>query len=55
MVTADMSDSNMRDGDDSRGRAVGNNSGNNLHVSGLSYKVEDRDLDEIFSKYGKVC
>lgn len=30
------------------------NPGNNLHVSGLSTRVEDRDLDEVFSKFGRV-
>jgi RNA recognition motif-containing protein len=30
------------------------NPGNNLHVSGLSTRVEDRDLEEIFSKFGRV-
>jgi transformer-2 protein len=30
------------------------NPGNNLHVSGVSLKVTERDLDEAFSKYGKV-
>ncbi|EGG05951.1 uncharacterized protein MELLADRAFT_31155, partial [Melampsora larici-populina 98AG31] len=30
------------------------NPGNNLHVSGISLRVEDRDLEELFSKYGKV-
>lgn len=30
------------------------NPGNNLHVSGLSTRVEDRDLDEVFSKFGQV-
>nr|CRX79097.1 hypothetical protein ls5930a1_00129 [Leucosporidium scottii] len=32
----------------------GNNPGNNLHVSGLSTRVDDRDLDEVFSKFGRV-
>jgi len=30
------------------------NPGNNLHVSGISLKADDRDLDELFSKYGTV-
>lgn len=30
------------------------NPGNNLHVSGLSAKVTDRDLEEAFGKFGKV-
>jgi RNA recognition motif-containing protein len=30
------------------------NPGNNLHVSGLSLRVEERDLEEIFSKHGRV-
>lgn len=32
----------------------GNNPGNNLHVSGLSTRVDDRDLEEIFGRYGRV-
>ncbi|KAM0747757.1 RNA-binding domain-containing protein, partial [Meredithblackwellia eburnea MCA 4105] len=30
------------------------NPGNNLHVSGLSTRVEDRDLEEVFGKYGRI-
>lgn len=30
------------------------NPGNNLHVSGISLKADDRDLEELFSKYGTV-
>ncbi|ORY86043.1 hypothetical protein BCR35DRAFT_264512, partial [Leucosporidium creatinivorum] len=30
------------------------NPGNNLHVSGLSTRVDDRDLDEVFSKFGRI-
>ncbi|KAK4048545.1 hypothetical protein OIV83_004713 [Microbotryomycetes sp. JL201] len=30
------------------------NPGNNLHVSGLSTRVEERDLEEIFGKYGRI-
>ncbi|KAF8333245.1 uncharacterized protein EI90DRAFT_3015647 [Cantharellus anzutake] len=30
------------------------NPGNNLHVSGLDSKVDNRELEAIFSKYGKV-
>lgn len=37
-----------------RGQQPGNNPGNNLHVSGLSTRVEDRDLEEIFGKFGRV-
>lgn len=32
----------------------GNNPGNNLHVSGLHARVEERDLEDLFSKYGRV-
>ncbi|GAA6046791.1 hypothetical protein JCM3770_005645 [Rhodotorula araucariae] len=32
----------------------GNNPGNNLHVSGLSLRVEERDLEELFGKYGRI-
>ncbi|KAH6911074.1 hypothetical protein BKA70DRAFT_1269387 [Coprinopsis sp. MPI-PUGE-AT-0042] len=33
----------------------GNNPGNNLHVSGLSHKVDSRDLETLFAKSGRVC
>lgn len=33
---------------------AGSNPGNNLHVSGLSSKVDNKDLEIAFSKYGKV-
>jgi len=33
----------------------GNNPGNNLHVSGLSSRVDNRDLEAAFAKYGKVA
>ncbi|KAG0139364.1 hypothetical protein CROQUDRAFT_471008 [Cronartium quercuum f. sp. fusiforme G11] len=40
---------------DDRGRSTDvANPGNNLHVSGISLRVEDQDLDELFAKYGKV-
>ncbi|EJF67341.1 hypothetical protein BD309DRAFT_866735 [Dichomitus squalens] len=32
----------------------GNNPGNNLHVSGLSHKVDTRDLEAAFAKCGRV-
>ncbi|RPD64647.1 RNA-binding domain-containing protein [Lentinus tigrinus ALCF2SS1-7] len=32
----------------------GNNPGNNLHVSGLSHKVDTRDLESAFAKVGRV-
>ncbi|SCV72981.1 BQ2448_6906 [Microbotryum intermedium] len=31
------------------------NPGNNLHVSGLSSRVEDRDLEEVFAKFGRIA
>ncbi|KAI0368938.1 RNA-binding domain-containing protein [Pilatotrama ljubarskyi] len=31
----------------------GNNPGNNLHVSGLSHKVDTRDLEQAFAKVGR--
>ncbi|BGP19959.1 hypothetical protein JCM10213v2_008090 [Rhodosporidiobolus nylandii] len=46
----------MRDGGD-RGRGDNrgdSNPGNNLHVSGLSTRVEERDLEELFSKHGRI-
>ncbi|KAI0714767.1 hypothetical protein C8Q76DRAFT_582486, partial [Earliella scabrosa] len=30
------------------------NPGNNLHVSGLSHKVDTRDLEQAFAKVGRV-
>lgn len=39
----------------SRPGEVGANPGNNLHVSGLSSKVDNKDLESAFTKYGKVC
>jgi len=42
-------------GDDRGGRDVGGqNPGNNLHVSGLSHKVDTRDLEAAFTKVGRV-
>ncbi|BGP58117.1 hypothetical protein JCM8202v2_005774 [Rhodotorula sphaerocarpa] len=41
--------------DDNRGRLAENNPGNNLHVSGLSLRVEERDLEAAFSKYGRIA
>jgi len=37
---------------DSGAEAV--NPGNNLHISGLSSRVEDRDLEAVFSKFGRL-
>ncbi|KAG9042654.1 hypothetical protein FS837_010593 [Tulasnella sp. UAMH 9824] len=37
-----------------RGDGVSNNPGNNLHVSGLSSRVDNRELEAAFSKFGKV-
>ena len=31
-----------------------NNPGNNLHVSGLSHRVDTRDLEQAFAKVGRV-
>ncbi|GJN93948.1 hypothetical protein Rhopal_007007-T1 [Rhodotorula paludigena] len=46
-----------RDGGD-RGRSDnrhdGGNPGNNLHVSGLSLRVEERDLEDLFGKHGRI-
>jgi hypothetical protein len=36
------------------GEGGGVNPGNNLHVSGLSSRVDNRDLEALFSKHGKV-
>lgn len=33
----------------------GQNPGNNLHVSGLSHKVDTRELEQAFAKVGRVC
>ncbi|GAA6040483.1 hypothetical protein JCM8097_004571 [Rhodosporidiobolus ruineniae] len=51
-------DTDRRDGGD-RGRpddrgSVSGNPGNNLHVSGLSTRVEERDLEELFTKHGRI-
>lgn len=32
----------------------GLNPGNNLHVSGLSHRVDTRDLEQAFAKIGRV-
>ena len=32
----------------------GVNPGNNLHVSGLSHRVDTRDLEALFAKIGRV-
>ncbi|GAA5973576.1 hypothetical protein JCM11641_007129 [Rhodosporidiobolus odoratus] len=52
-------DMDRREGGD-RGRSdarggEGNNPGNNLHVSGLSTRVEERDLEELFGKHGRIA
>ncbi|KAK8673329.1 hypothetical protein V6N13_111673 [Hibiscus sabdariffa] len=39
----------------SRGRAESGNPGNTLYVTGLSQRVTERDLEEHFSKEGKVA
>ncbi|GJJ13119.1 hypothetical protein Clacol_007369 [Clathrus columnatus] len=36
------------------GRESGTNPGNNLHVSGLGTRIDNRDLEIAFSKYGRV-
>jgi len=33
---------------------VGANPGNNLHVSGLGHKIDNRDLEAAFGKFGRV-
>ena len=37
-----------------RDREGNTNPGNNLHVSGLSHKVDTRDLEQAFAKVGRV-
>ncbi|KAJ7820548.1 hypothetical protein B0H13DRAFT_2291975 [Mycena leptocephala] len=37
-----------------RGGDKGHNPGNNLHVSGLSHKIETRDLEAAFAKIGRM-
>lgn len=39
----------------SREGGGGNNPGNNLHVSGLSHRVDTRELEQAFAKVGRVC
>ncbi|KAH7886396.1 hypothetical protein F5I97DRAFT_1937245 [Phlebopus sp. FC_14] len=41
-------------GRDDRGSALRLNPGNNLHVSGLSHRVDTRDLEQAFVKIGRV-
>ncbi|GAA5930954.1 RNA recognition motif domain-containing protein [Sporobolomyces koalae] len=57
-VRADPERSERREGGDrGRGEARGGaegNPGNNIHVSGLSSRVEERDLDEVFAKFGRI-
>lgn len=43
-----------RDDRGSRASDGGQNPGNNLHVSGLSHKVDTRDLEAAFAKIGRV-
>ncbi|KAF9237077.1 hypothetical protein BU15DRAFT_49265, partial [Melanogaster broomeanus] len=43
-----------RGGGGGGGREGGLNPGNNLHVSGLSHKVDTRDLEQAFVKIGRV-
>uniref|UniRef100_A0A0W0G975 RRM domain-containing protein n=1 Tax=Moniliophthora roreri TaxID=221103 RepID=A0A0W0G975_MONRR len=43
-----------RSADDGRGREDNQNFGNNLHVKGLSHKVDNRDLEAAFAKTGRV-
>ena len=37
-----------------RGEPASSNPGNNLHVSGLSSRVDTRDLEAAFAKVGRV-
>lgn len=41
-------------GGSNNGDGGGVNPGNNLHVSGISNRIDERELESIFSKYGKV-
>ncbi|KAH9987703.1 hypothetical protein BJV77DRAFT_1024654 [Russula vinacea] len=41
-------------GDDRNREGGGQNPGNNLHVSGLSSRVDTRDLEAAFAKIGRV-
>ncbi|KAJ7194473.1 hypothetical protein B0H12DRAFT_714125 [Mycena haematopus] len=41
-------------GRDGRDGERGHNPGNNLHVSGLSHKIDTRDLEAAFAKIGRV-
>lgn len=38
----------------SRGSDGSQNPGNNLHVSGLSHKVDNNELEAVFAKVGRV-
>ncbi|CEL56094.1 putative RNA-binding protein C25G10,01 OS=Schizosaccharomyces pombe (strain 972 / ATCC 24843) GN=SPAC25G10.01 PE=1 SV=1 [Rhizoctonia solani AG-1 IB] len=44
----------IRNGTDRRGRDDSNNPGTNLHISGLHPRVTDRQLEDVFAKYGQV-
>ena len=46
-ATASDSSSNTEEGTNS-------NTGNNLHVSGLARSITDRQLEDLFSKCGKI-
>ncbi|GAA5858636.1 hypothetical protein JCM8547_001400 [Rhodosporidiobolus lusitaniae] len=50
----DRRDGGDRGRSDARGSGGGGNPGNNLHVSGLSTRAEERDLEELFSKHGRI-
>ena len=49
IVGGDDADENFR-----RDAPGSNNPGNNLHVSGLSHRVDTRDLEQAFAKVGRV-
>ncbi|GAA6019508.1 hypothetical protein JCM10207_003725 [Rhodosporidiobolus poonsookiae] len=53
-MDTDRRDGGDRGRSDARGPEGGSNPGNNLHVSGLSTRVEERDLEELFSKHGRI-
>jgi len=54
METDDRRDDRGRSDNRGRGDGSGHNPGNNLHISGLSGRVEERDLEDAFAKYGRV-
>lgn len=54
LVFISISTTDAHDAYRRRGEEGQNNPGNNLHVSGLSYKVDTRELEAAFARVGRV-